>query len=139
MRRALGFTLVELLVTLSIMTVIMGVALVAFSSTRATGRDGRRRADIEALRSALEIYRNDNGYYPLTLAGLTPTYISTTPADPASPSRNYAYAPSPAGCSNSGANRCVGYSLCAALEIGGSAVTGCGSCAVACNYKTTNP
>lgn len=120
-----AFTLVELLVTLSLMAMIMGAGLVAFNSSRAVARDGKRKADLEAIRSALELYRSDMGAYPANLNLLSPNYISTLPTDPNTPARSYSYTP--------------GYTLCAAVELGGGTVTGCGSCGVACSYKTTNP
>lgn len=133
----LGFTLVELLVTISIMMLVMGVALVAFSGTRATTRDAKRQGDLEAIRSALELYRADNSGYPPGSAwqsALTSgQYLTDIPSDPL-PDRSYDY--TPAGC---GASVCASYSLCAALEVSGTPVSGCGSCTVTCNYKTTQP
>jgi len=127
-----GFTLVELLVTLSIMAMIMGASLVAFNSSRAVARDGRRKADLEAVRSALELYRSDVGAYPANLPLLSPNYISTSLTDPNTPTRSYSYTPTCAAV-------CTSYTLCAGLELGGTTVSGCSSCGVTCNYKTTNP
>ena len=133
-----GFTLVEMLVTLSIMAVVMGAALVAFGGTRATARDGKRKADLESMRSALELYRSDNGGYPPAAtwqSGLTSGgYMTTIPAEPGAPGRVYSY--TPAGC---GASVCSTYTLCAAVELGGGTVVGCGRWGGGCNYKTTNP
>ena len=117
-----GFTLVELLVTLSIMALIMGASLVAFNSSRAVARDGRRKADLEAVRSALELYRSDVGAYPANLTLLSPNYISTIPADPVA-TQSYVYTPV---CSTV----CSTYTLCATLEIGSTG---------ACGYVTKNP
>mgnify|MGYP001606461738 FL=1 len=127
-----GFTLVELLVTLSIMAMIMGASLVAFNSSRAVARDGRRKADLEATRSALELYRSDVGAYPASLGLLSPNYISASLTDPNTPTRSYSYTPT---CGTV----CTSFTLCAGLELGGAVVSGCGSCGVTCNYKTTNP
>lgn len=62
--RKFGFTLIELLVSLTIMSIMMGLALVAFQSSRKSARDARRKADLEEIRSALEMYHADNGAYP---------------------------------------------------------------------------
>ena len=88
--------------------------------------------------------RADTGSYPtgiyndITCGGQT--YLSNTPKDPVT-SNNYAYTPLPSDCSPSGLTKCSSYILCAALEIGGGTVSGCGSCGtgVTCNYKVTNP
>lgn len=61
-----GFTLIELLVAISIIAILSLVGLTLFSSAQQQARDGRRRGDLEAIRQALEIYRNVNGFYPKT-------------------------------------------------------------------------
>lgn len=127
-----AFTLIELLVTIAIIAVLTGLSLVAFNASRAIARDGKRKADLEAIRSALEIYRSDKGEYPLQLPSLQPDYIASVSTDPNDPARIYSYTPT---CTTI----CTGYVLCAAVELGGTAVSGCGSCGVACSYKTTNP
>lgn len=58
-----GFTLIELLVAMTIVAVLMGLALVSFQGAKKTARDGKRKTDLEQLRSALEMYRADNGHY----------------------------------------------------------------------------
>lgn len=114
-----AFTLIELLVALSIMALIMGLSLTAFDSTKKSARDGRRKADLESIRSALEIYRSDNNMYPANLNLLTPNYITTLPIDPIA-TQTYVYA-----CTSP----CYTYTLCATLE----QVPG------ACGYVTKNP
>lgn len=123
-----GFTLIELLTVMTIIAVLAGLALVSFQGTRKTARDGKRKADLEQIRSALEMYRADNPTigYPSGLGDLS-GYI-TMPSDPL-PGRSYSYNPVSASR----------YNLCAALEAGGGTVTDCGSCGVACNYKVSNP
>ena len=137
-----GFTLVELLVAMAIMAVVMAAALVAYSGTRATARDGRRKADLETIRSALELYRSDSGGYPLAagyavqLAG----YISSVPKDPLDPARVYGYAPQTCGSLT-----CPSYTLCAAMEqvtVADAQCTAAGAnCGIGmtCSYATTNP
>lgn len=130
-----GFTLIELLTTMTIIAVLAGLALVSFQGARKTARDGRRKADLEQIRSALEMCYADTNSYPLTgqisssISCGGKTYLSPTPTDPL-PGRQYSYTSSDG----------VTYILCASLEIG-SPVTGCGSCGsgVNCSHKVTNP
>lgn len=92
-----GFTLIELLVTISIISVLTAIGLANYSVSQKRARDARRQADLESVRSALEIYRADNlatGYpncnNPNDWAGnylclgtfLRPNYISILPLDP---------------------------------------------------------
>ncbi len=105
-----GFTLIELLVTMSIIAVLAAIGLSSYAFSQKRARDARRRADLESVRSALEIYRADNpatGYPTTNYSGLsgslTPNYISALPLDPKNISPyTYTYA--------GGGN---GYTLCA--------------------------
>ena len=59
-----GFTLVELLVVIAIIVILISVSLVGLTGSRETARDAKRKADLEAIRSALELYKSDNNKYP---------------------------------------------------------------------------
>ena len=132
-RKKTGFTLIELLVAMTIVAVLMGIALVSYQGARKSARDGKRKADLEQVRSTLEMCSTDAGSYRLgslssgsTITCGSKTYM-TIPNDPLT-DRVYAYT----GAENT-------YTLCVALESGGEVVTGCGSCTIECNYKVTNP
>lgn len=60
-----GFTLVELLVVISIIAVLISAAMVAFSDSRMKSRDAKRTADMDAFNKAINLYINDNGDAPL--------------------------------------------------------------------------
>ncbi len=65
-----GFTLIELMVVIVILSV-----LAVYMAPRLVGRDDqarqqRARIDIEALETALKLYRLDTGTYPTTEQGL---------------------------------------------------------------------
>lgn len=59
-----GFTLIEILVVIALIGVLAGLMIVAFQGTRRSSRDGKRKADLEQIRSALEMYKADKGSYP---------------------------------------------------------------------------
>jgi len=61
----LGFTLIELLVVTAIIIVLTAIGLVNFRSTNINSRNGRRKAQITQVRSALELYRASNSTYPI--------------------------------------------------------------------------
>lgn len=59
-----AFTLIELLVVIAIIGVLATLAVVSLQSARAQARDAKRIADIKQVQTALELYFNDQGYYP---------------------------------------------------------------------------
>jgi len=63
LKKVFGFTLIEVLVTATIIAVLTAAAAVSYSSVNKRSRDARRKSDIEQLRAALEQSRSDNGYY----------------------------------------------------------------------------
>lgn len=112
-----GFTLIELLVVIAIVSLLSSVVLSSLNSAREKSRDARRYSDLAQIRSALELYRNDNGAYPVTanwrgecssfggytadsvIPGLVPTYIKELPSDPSMTNPNlncYVYRSVPA-------------------------------------------
>jgi prepilin-type N-terminal cleavage/methylation domain-containing protein len=88
-----GFTLIELLVVISIIGIIISLSFVGFSETRKSARDSKRKADLEQIRSALEMYRNEEKSYPPTAEVVFGEDLSgymKLPKDPLS-SRTYCY------------------------------------------------
>jgi len=67
--RAAGFSLLEILVVVSIVAILAGVLLVNFSDTSASGRDAKRQADLRMLQNAIEQYKNKHGRYPAGCQG----------------------------------------------------------------------
>ena len=59
-----GFTLIELLVAISILAVLMAVLLPNLMGSRQRARDSRKVQDLQAMKSALRLYYNDNQSYP---------------------------------------------------------------------------
>ena len=79
-----GFTLIELLVVITIIGILMGILLVSYQGARVSARDGKRKADLEQIRSALELYHADCGQYPTTISVTGGSLISSPPCPTAS-------------------------------------------------------
>ena len=124
-----GFTLIEILVAMTIVAVLVSISLVSLQGARKVARDGKRKADLEQIRSALEIYRSEIKTYPGSLDDLVNVYLSEVPNDPLSGIYKYFYL----GAPNS-------YTLCSYLETSSSLQAECGDCTDSggCYYKVTN-
>ncbi len=143
-----GFTLTELLISISIIAILVTVAIASYNSVNKQSRDTRRKSDLEQIRSALEMYRSDKGYYPAPLgdtggtfgpasdleADLKPDYLPSIPTDPKN-SVSYFYT----AVSLVGSNY-YSYCICGELESGQSS----NACSVvlpaaSCNYGLKSP
>jgi prepilin-type N-terminal cleavage/methylation domain-containing protein len=80
-RAAAGFTLIELLTVVAIIGIITTVVTVSLSSARKQARDVRRKADLQTIQSAVEVYANAHaGAVPAATSQQT---SATTPWLPA--------------------------------------------------------
>jgi prepilin-type N-terminal cleavage/methylation domain-containing protein len=122
-----GFTLLELLVSVAIISILSAVGMVTYSEAQKFARDAKRKEDLKAIGVALELFYHTNKKYPngvragCTFAGdwcisgngrdpwipeLSTSYINTLPKDPSTNTNNphwipgggYAYV----GCGNQG-------------------------------------
>jgi len=59
-----GFTIVEILVAVAIIGALTAIGTATYQSANQKARDARRKADLEQIRAALEMYKADNGEYP---------------------------------------------------------------------------
>jgi len=113
-----GFTIVELLVVVSIISLISSIVFAEFSISKKKSRDVTRMSNLLELQKAIELYRNENNNYPSTsnqfwsgtnvcggaqvigkgygatgyVPGVAPTLIGSLPEDPqSSATRCYIY------------------------------------------------
>lgn len=56
-----GFTLLELLVVISIIGILIAIGTAAFSTAQRKSRDARRRGDVKQIQNAFEQYYAANG------------------------------------------------------------------------------
>lgn len=76
-----GFTLVELLVTISIIAVLGAVAFVFFNQAQISGRDSKRMGDLREAQKALEQYFALTRSYPAAAAPGNALLTSLTTID----------------------------------------------------------
>lgn len=160
MRKVKGFTLVELLVVLSIIAVLSTVAIASYTSFLKNARDTKRKADLNFIQSALEQYHADQKYYPAAIAPAEncqgykdgwlmlrcplkspdggKVYLSEVPTDPL-PDRVYCYEILECDWTDSLKPKCKGYNLLARLESVDETTMRCYGGNTDFNIKVTTP
>lgn len=100
-----GFTLIELLVVISIIGILAALVLARYGTAEKSGRDTRRKSDLNQYRIALENYAvKTNGVYPVASTSFVDIssssvcttlinggYLSSCPADPRQGVTGYYY------------------------------------------------
>jgi general secretion pathway protein G len=66
-----GFTLVEILVVLAIISILASVVMASVSDARENARDKKRIADLGQIQLALKLYQVENGHYPKQSEGFS--------------------------------------------------------------------
>ena len=83
MEREKGFTLVELMIVVSIVGILATIAAPSYQSSLVKAKETVLRQDLFTLRDLLDHHRADQGKYPPSLDGLvTAGYLRAIPKDP---------------------------------------------------------
>jgi prepilin-type N-terminal cleavage/methylation domain-containing protein len=125
-----GFSLVELLVVISLMAILMALASVSFTAAQRRARDAKRRADISAVQKGFEQYFAQTGTYAAcaTMGGSTTYFPSGLPTDPRNDATaGYVYTSS---CNASA------YCYCALLELTGSGNANSQASSTTCSFAS---
>ena len=80
---ASGWTLVELTIVISLITILAAMALVGYRNALIRSREAVLKEDLFRMRDAIDQHYADKGEYPATLDDLvTAGYIRAVPVDP---------------------------------------------------------
>jgi general secretion pathway protein G len=78
-----GFTIIELLVVLSLIVVLATIGMTQYKNSRVYASESVLRTDLFRLRDAIDQYYADKGQYPATLDALVSDgYLRKLPDDP---------------------------------------------------------
>ncbi len=90
-----GFTIVELVIVISIIVILSGISIMTYQTIRRDARDAKRKADIEILVGRFEKYYETRGEYPTGCSNRTAAnsthcieYSGTAPPLFSSPTSN---------------------------------------------------
>lgn len=83
LRGARGFTLIELVVVMSLIILLATIGLTAYRSSITRGKEAVLREDLFRMRDAIDQYYADKGKYPSDLSELVAAgYMRRVPDDP---------------------------------------------------------
>lgn len=77
-----GFSLIELIVVVTIIGILAGIALVNVSTAQRKARESALRSNLHEMRKAIDNFYADKQRYPSDLNELVPNYIRRIPRDP---------------------------------------------------------
>jgi general secretion pathway protein G len=84
-----GFTLLELMIVVTIILILAGIAAVRYEKSVLRAREATLRQDLFIMRNAIQQYTLDKEAGPTSLDDLVPKYISAIPTDPITRSKNW--------------------------------------------------
>lgn len=83
LRGTRGFTLIELVVVMSLIILLATIGLTAYRSSIQRGKEAVLREDLFRMRDAIDQYYSDKGKYPADLSDLVAAgYLRRVPDDP---------------------------------------------------------
>ncbi|MBM2820420.1 MAG: putative General secretion pathway protein GspG [Candidatus Berkelbacteria bacterium] len=97
MNKSRGFTLIEMLVVVFIISLLASIVIVTVNRSRVEAKDAKRKTDLATIKTAVELYRDRFGTYDITFNTGTPPYPSSGYN---SPSRGWFNYECGAGCAN---------------------------------------
>ncbi|HEX8254418.1 MAG TPA: type II secretion system protein [Thermoanaerobaculia bacterium] len=81
-KKQAGFSLVELIVVVTIIGILAGIAVVNVKFAQRKAREGALRENLQQMRKAIDNFYADKQRYPSGLQELVPNYIRKIPPDP---------------------------------------------------------
>jgi len=61
-----GFTIVELLIVITVIGILAAIVIVTYSGVQERARNANRQSDVKTVQKIVELYKVENGMYPVT-------------------------------------------------------------------------
>lgn len=93
-----GFTLLEILVVIAVIGILAAILVPRFTGIQTDAKKKQAMAELGSLKTAVEVYRNNNNGYPAAatwdslLVAQTNRIVDEVPSDPFRTSGKYSYA-----------------------------------------------
>jgi general secretion pathway protein G len=89
-RGDIGFTLIELMIVMLIMSILIGIAAIAYDKTVVKARESVLKQDLQTMRQAIDNYTMDKQQAPQSLEDLVDAhYLREIPVDPVSQQKDW--------------------------------------------------
>jgi general secretion pathway protein G len=89
-RRSRGFTLIEIMVVLTIIAILVGMAAVRYDRSMVNAREAVLKQDLQALRGAIQQFTLDKQRAPQSLDELASAgYLREVPTDPVTRNKDW--------------------------------------------------
>jgi general secretion pathway protein G len=86
----IGFTLIELMIVMLIMSILIGIAAIAYDKTVVKARESVLKQDLQTMRQAIDNYTMDKQQAPQSLEDLVDAhYLREIPVDPVSQQKDW--------------------------------------------------
>jgi general secretion pathway protein G len=90
-----GFTLIEILIVMVIITILAGISVAMYGNGVTRANEATLKTDLKEMREAIDAYHADKNKWPPTLEALvTEKYIREVPVDPVTRAADWQTTPS---------------------------------------------
>ena len=89
LKNAAGFTLIELMISITIMLILIGISVVGYTRIMKGAKEAVLMYDLRAMREMIDHYTDDRQAAPQSLEALSPGYLHEIPVDPMTHGRNW--------------------------------------------------
>jgi general secretion pathway protein G len=87
--RAAGFSLLEMMIVITIILILAGIAAARYERSVTRAKEATLKQDLFTMRNAIQQYTLDREAGPSSIDDLVPKYLSAVPVDPMTRNRDW--------------------------------------------------